>query len=135
MNQGHGLRPYAVVFGPDANCTLSTCDLAYSVYKYRPSLAANAAFIGLYSAALALHAFLGWRWRSWRFATCIIAGCLLEVIGYAGRIMLHGNPFSFEGFMIQIIFVTVAPVFYTASIYVTLAEMYAFLNSSGGRFY
>lgn len=32
----------------------------------------------------------------------MILGCLSEVIGYAGRIMLYNNPFSFVGFMIQI---------------------------------
>lgn len=29
-------------------------------------------------------------------------GCISEIIGYIGRIMLYNNPWSFIGFMIQI---------------------------------
>lgn len=111
-----------VIFGPNANCTLEICDLDWSVYKYRPSLAANSFFIAAFLLAMAVHIYLGWRWRSWWFAAFMIAGCLSEVIGYAGRLVLYENPFSFPGFMIQIIFVTSGPVYYTASIYITICK-------------
>lgn len=52
----------------------------------------------------------------------MIAGCLSAIAGYAGRIMLYENPFSFAGFMIQVVFITGAPVYYTASIYITLSK-------------
>ncbi|KAM0345936.1 hypothetical protein ACHAPU_005989 [Fusarium lateritium] len=54
-----------IVFGPDANCTLELCPVEWSVYKYRPSLAANITFIVLYAIAMITHIFLGIRWRQW----------------------------------------------------------------------
>lgn len=32
----------------------------------------------------------------------MILGCLHEVIGYVGRIVMWNNPWSFAGFIIQI---------------------------------
>lgn len=96
------LPPDMVVFGPDGNCTLDLCPLEYSVYRYRPSLAANIVFIALYSLAAALHVFLGVRWRQFAFMAFMIAGCAVEVVGYVGRVVMHGNPFDFGGFMTQI---------------------------------
>ncbi|CAI4218339.1 unnamed protein product [Parascedosporium putredinis] len=106
----------------DANCTLDLCPIEYSVYRYRPSLAANIAFAAIYAIALAIHAYLGFRWRQVWFASCMVIGCLVEIIGYVGRILMHGNPFMFAGFMTQIVFITSGPIFYTAAIYITLSK-------------
>jgi hypothetical protein len=93
---------HLVYFGPNANCTLELCDVGHSVYRYRPSLAANAAFIALFSVAMAVHIVLGLRWKTWWFLSGMILGCLSEIIGYAGRVMMWYNPFKFAAFMIQI---------------------------------
>lgn len=111
-----------IVFGPDANCTLDLCPIEWSVYQYRPSLASSIAFIVLYALALLLHVYLGVRWRTWGYMVFMIHGCVFALIGYGGRIILYQNPFAFAGFMLQIVFITTAPVFYTAAIYITLAK-------------
>lgn len=97
-----GLPPYVIVFGPDGNCTLALCPVEYSVYGYRPSLAANVVFLVLYVISGGIHLYLGIRWKKWGFMTCMLLGALNAVIGYAGRIMLWYNPFVFVGFMMQI---------------------------------
>ncbi|KAF5014007.1 hypothetical protein FDECE_37 [Fusarium decemcellulare] len=117
-----GLPDGLVVFGPDANCTLDLCPIEWSVYQYRPSLPANIIFIILYAIAMGVHIFLGIRWKSWFYMIFMILGCFFEIIGYIGRLLLYNNPFSFPGFMIQIVFITSGPVFYTAAIYVTLSK-------------
>lgn len=91
-----------VGFGPNANCTLEVCSIEHSVYRYRPSLAANVVFIALFAIAMAIQIVLGMRWKTWWFMWCIITGCVAEIIGYAGRVMLYYNPFKFSAFMIQI---------------------------------
>ncbi|KEY73777.1 hypothetical protein S7711_03085 [Stachybotrys chartarum IBT 7711] len=111
-----------IVFGPDANCTLDLCPIEWSVYQYRPSLASSITFIVLYALALLLHVYLGVRWRTWGYMVFMIHGCVFALIGYGGRIILYQNPFAFAGFMLQIVFITTAPVFYTAAIYITLAK-------------
>ncbi|KAF7561159.1 hypothetical protein G7046_g2969 [Stylonectria norvegica] len=125
---------YIQVFGPDANCTLALCPLEWSVYKYRPSLPTNIVFLLLYAVAMAVHVYLGVRWRTWWFMTFMILGCLVEMIGYVGRIIMYNNPFSFPGFMIQIVFVTSGPVFYTASIYITLSKTIEYFAPEISRF-
>jgi hypothetical protein len=96
------LPPGVIVFGADENCTLDTCPVTWSIYGYQPSRAANLTFLILYIVAGILHGYLGIRWRSWGFMTGMLLGCLCEIIGYAGRLMLWKNPFSYPGFMIQI---------------------------------
>ncbi|KAK2595294.1 Envelope glycoprotein [Conoideocrella luteorostrata] len=123
-----------ISFGPNANCTLSTCPLEMSVYKYRPSLPVNALFIALFALAAIIHVVLGIRWRSWGFMVFMIFGCLVEIVGYGARIVLYKNPFSFMGFLIQIIFITTGPVFYTAAIYVTLSKTIYHLAPKLSRF-
>lgn len=102
MSEGQGIPPYTVVFGPDGNCTLSICPVEYSIYGYRPSLAANSTFLALYVISGCIHLYLGLRWKTWFFMSCMLAGALNAILGYAGRIMMWYNPFSFNAFMIQI---------------------------------
>lgn len=117
-------RGMFVSFGPDSNCTLELCPVAWTVYEYRPSLPANIIFAVLYAIALGGHVYLGVRWRSWSFMTFMIIGCLVNIIGYIARCMLWANPWSFIGFLIQMTFITTAPVFYSAAIYITLSRAF-----------
>ena len=111
-----------VSFGPHANCTFALCAVEDSVYGYRPSLGANLAFMILFSVAMVAHTIVGTRWRTWWFLGCMVLGCSSEIVGYAGRVMLFYNPWTFVGFMIQIVCLATAPVYFTAAIYVTLAK-------------
>ncbi|OAA61684.1 rta1 domain protein [Niveomyces insectorum RCEF 264] len=125
-----------ITYGPDVNCTLALCPVEASILGYQPSLGASGAFIGLFAVALVLHLLEGLRWRAslTGFAIPMVLGCLDEIIGYVGRIIMHGNPFSFSGFLMQIICITTAPVFFCAAIYVTLARTILFLDRSLARF-
>ncbi|KAF7549425.1 hypothetical protein G7Z17_g6390 [Cylindrodendrum hubeiense] len=121
-------------FGSDSPCDLDTCPIEWSIYTYRPSLAANVALAALFGALGLVHLFLGIRWKSWGFMGGMLAGCISEVVGYIGRVLLYNNPFSFNAFMIQIVCLTIAPVFYTASIYVTLSKTINFFSPELSRF-
>ncbi|KAG8525562.1 uncharacterized protein KY384_009206 [Bacidia gigantensis] len=127
--------PYSyVAYGPDANCTLEICPIILSVYQYQPSIAAQAVFIALFGISALIHLYQGIRWRTWTFMGCVVTGCICELIGYPGRITLHDDPFSFNGFLIQIICITFAPVFMTAAIYFTLAKIVNYLGPQYARF-
>lgn len=78
-----------------AACTLKTCPINQSYYAYRPSLSTNAAFLALFSFSLScflLQAALSRRFIG--FTIAIVSGCILEVLGYIGRIMSWYNPFN-----------------------------------------
>ncbi|VUC26720.1 unnamed protein product [Clonostachys rosea] len=105
----------------------------FGLYKYRPSLVANALFIALYGVVLLLHIYLGIRWRIWGFMTFVIIGCIWSMVGYGGRVMLWINPWSFTGFLTQMICITGCPVFFTAAIYVTLSRAIRFFSPEMSR--
>ncbi|KAI6087173.1 RTA1-domain-containing protein [Hypoxylon rubiginosum] len=122
-----------IPFGPKATCTLELCPIEWSVLEYRPSLGGNIAFICVFAGLLFTHTFIGARWKSWWFMSCMGVGCVTEILGYGGRVMLFYNPFSFAGFMMQIICIGTAPVFYSAAIYVTMAKIVENLDPSLSR--
>jgi len=126
--------PGVTVFGPDATCNLHNCPVEWSLYSYRPSLAANITFAALFGVVGLVHLYLGFRWKSWGFTVGMLLGCVTEIIGYVGRMLMWNNPFSFNGFMVQIVCLTIAPVFYTASIYVTLSKAILFFAPDLSRF-
>ncbi|KAF2468674.1 RTA1-domain-containing protein [Lindgomyces ingoldianus] len=125
---------YLIFFGPNANCTFDICTASESVYGYRPSLAANITFIVLFSVANLIHVVQGFRWTTWRFTWLMILGCAHEITGYIARIKLYYNPWAFVPFLIQIITITQAPVFYCAAIYITLGRCIAHFGSGLARF-
>lgn len=122
-----------VAFGPNSNCTLDVCDISFTVYKYRPSLPANAILIALFGLAMILHIAQGIRWRTWVFLVAMVWGCISEMLGYGGRIMLWNNPFSFTGFMTQIVCITLGPAFFSAAIYLTLSKIVVYLGVQYSR--
>ncbi|TPX07427.1 uncharacterized protein E0L32_002103 [Thyridium curvatum] len=122
-----------VVFGSDQNCTLATCPVEWSILRAQPSIAANAVFIAAFGSSLLIHVVQGVWTKTWGFLAAMAAGSILEIVGYGGRIMLHDNPFSFDGFMMQVICITIAPVFYCAAIYVIFAQIINHLDASLSR--
>ncbi|KAJ0416693.1 RTA1 like protein-domain-containing protein [Aspergillus carlsbadensis] len=123
-----------VTFGPNANCTLELCSIHQSVYGYRPSLPANIAFIALFNVAMVIHIYLGIRWKAWWYMWCMVLGCTHETAGYIGRVLMYRDPWSFAAFIVQIICITQAPVFFCAAIYVTLSQTINNLSPTLARF-
>ena len=89
--------------GSDAsNCTISVCPVELSVYGYRPSLPFSSVLIALYSLCMVVQIVLGWRYKAWGFMAAMFFGCLDEILGYGGRIMMYQNPWGQTGFIMQI---------------------------------
>ena len=63
----------------------------------------------------------------------MILGCVTEVLGYTGRIISWNNPFSLNGFLIQICCLTLAPAFFTAAIYFCLADIVQHVSVEASR--
>ena len=78
-----------------AHCTLKTCPIQLSYYNYLPSLAANGTLLALFSFSLCCFIFqVGLSRRFIGFTIAMVSGCILEVLGYVGRIMSWYNPFD-----------------------------------------
>jgi hypothetical protein len=127
------------------SCSLETCSIEWSVFQYQPNLAANSLFIAIFGVSMLVHLYQGYRWKQWMFASLVALGCACEMIGYGGRLIMHDDPWSFNGFMLQIsetlplldfvcvtwgaaadmrieltVCITFAPVYMSAAIYITL---------------
>jgi hypothetical protein len=81
------------------NCTVGTCPLSCAQVEYLPTLAGNVVYAAAFGLLLIVQLGLGIKYKTWGFTVGIICGLLLEVVGYAGRIMLHDNPFNFNNFI------------------------------------
>jgi hypothetical protein len=81
------------------DCTVGTCPLSCAQVEYLPTLAGNAVYAAAFGLLLIVQLGLGIKYKTWGFTVGMICGLLLEVVGYAGRIMLHDNPFNFNNFI------------------------------------
>ncbi|KAH8890295.1 parasitic phase-specific protein PSP-1 [Thozetella sp. PMI_491] len=123
-----------IAFGSKANCTLDLCPVEASILTYQPSIAQNVAIIALFFVSMLIHIGQGIRWRSWDFMSMVCIGVIDEIIGYGGRLLYNKNPFSFNAFLIQIVCITTAPVFFCSAIYVLLSRTITHLDRSVSRF-
>ncbi|KAI9710810.1 MAG: hypothetical protein M1812_007358 [Candelaria pacifica] len=53
----------------------------------------------------------------------LTCGCLIEAVGYIGRVIMHHNPYSDLGFKMQICCLIMGPAFLAAGIYLTLKHV------------
>lgn len=119
--------------GPGSNCTVEACPIELSVYGYRPTLPGSAAVIALYGICALIQIVVGIRYRTWGFMVAMVLGCIGEIIGYAGRIMLYQEPWGQSGFIIQICLITMSPVFFAAAIYVMIYKIINYISPSHSR--
>ncbi|EXJ66469.1 uncharacterized protein A1O5_10621 [Cladophialophora psammophila CBS 110553] len=120
--------------GNDANCTVSVCPIEMSVYGYRPALSASGTLIALYGLCIVAQLVLGFRYKTWGFMSLMLLGCVDEIIGYVGRILYWQNPWAQAGFIMQIVLITIGPVFFAAAIYVLLAQIVKYISLQSSRF-
>lgn len=73
------------------------CPVSKSFYGYSPSLGPDIALLVLFSMALVGHGVQGWYYRAWGTLTAMLWGCICEVLGYIGRLMMHPNAFNLNG--------------------------------------
>jgi hypothetical protein len=88
----------SLIANPDS-CTLQTCPLSMAHFTYLPSLPGNALYAALFGLCLIVQIFLCVRYRIWGFLGGMFGGLVLEIVGYAARIMMHSNPFTKSNFL------------------------------------
>lgn len=110
------------------------CDSVSSFYQYRLDLAPNAAFLAIFSASLA--GFVA-TWAATRrgtaFGVSLVLGLVCEILGYVGRIMSWRNPWSENGFLIQICCLTIGPAFMAAGVYLCLRRIVSAFGPENSR--
>jgi hypothetical protein len=92
---------------------------------YIPTLAGNAIYLSIFVLALLAQLLLGIRYRTLGFMSAMLGGCLLEIVGYTGRLLLIHNIFEQNNFIIYLIGVTLGPAFFSAALYLSLSRITA----------
>lgn len=115
-------------------CTLALCDLTLAHLDYLPSLAGNVLFAVLFGLTFIAQILLGLRYRTWGYTIAASLGTLTEIIGYAGRVLMHENPFHDSNFLLYIVTLTIAPAFMTAAIYLCLSRIVVVYGEEHSRF-
>ncbi|WWD16082.1 hypothetical protein CI109_100507 [Kwoniella shandongensis] len=91
------------------------------IYGYIPSLALG--LVGIITFILVACAHTFWLVRKKRtrtFHILILIGALMEIGGYGARLASHKRPFVVGSFIGQYFLIVVAPVLFTAAIYLSL---------------
>lgn len=115
-------------------CTPAICRYDRSYYLYRIDLAPNVLFLVVF--LLSLVGFLGVYIKTRRALSFTLAMCLglaCEVLGYAGRIMCWKNQWGEDGFLMQIICLTIGPAFLAAGIYFCLQRIVCIFGPENSR--
>jgi hypothetical protein len=94
-------------------------------FDYIPSLGGNAIFAAIFGVLIIGQLYFGVRHKIWGYMCAMILGLVLEVIGYAGRVMLNSSPFSNNDFLIYLITLTIAPALLSASVCFPTPSLYS----------
>jgi tellurite resistance protein TehA-like permease len=89
------------------------CLKEYGQLHYIPSIGGNAFFLAFFIIAIITQ------------MSALLGGCLLEVVGYVGRIMLWDDIFNNNSFIIYLVGLTIGPAFFSAAIYLSLSRILA----------
>ncbi len=83
----------------DLGCTLDTCPISDATVDYDPTLVGNALYLALFGLIIVVQFLQMLRWKTWSYSLCMMSGCVLEVVGYVGRVQMHFNPFAPNPFL------------------------------------
>lgn len=110
-----------------------SCPVSATTYGYTPELAPNALLLAIFAIVTCSSLVIGILTKTWTYAFALAAGSLLETVGYAGRLIMHKNPWDQQGFRMQITCLILGPSFIAASIYVTLKHLVIYCGAEHSR--
>lgn len=108
-----------------SNCTRVTpdCPVSATVYGDYFTFGACLFFIIAFSLLFFAQLGLGFRSRTWAFTFYLALGTIFEVIGYIGRLIMFSNPYQEIAFILQILFLILAPTLVAAAISLTFKHI------------
>ncbi|GJN76004.1 hypothetical protein PLIIFM63780_002268 [Purpureocillium lilacinum] len=99
------------------------------VLPFTPVYAPNAFFLSIFTILLVVQLILTYFfWRSYGYAIGMLGGLLLELLGYAAKLMLSQDRKNKNGYIMYIIGLTLGPTFLSASLYLGLKTLQQHYN-------
>ncbi|KAK7755500.1 hypothetical protein SLS62_002432 [Diatrype stigma] len=106
--------------GPMCTEVSPACPVEATTYGYYPVFWANVALCAAFGLLGVLQLLLGALTRVRAYSAVLACGCLLECVGYVGRLLMRRNPWDPAGIKMQIVCLIIAPSFTAAGVYLTL---------------
>ncbi|KAL9073144.1 MAG: hypothetical protein Q9157_004857 [Trypethelium eluteriae] len=94
----------------------------YYLWQYIPSIPAAILFSILFGIITVLHLWRMFRSRTW-YCIAFATGGIFEFIGYVGRIFAHDRTGAIMPYVIQSVFILLAPALFAASMYMVLGRI------------
>ncbi|KAK6334783.1 hypothetical protein TWF718_010229 [Orbilia javanica] len=94
----------------------------YYLWKYLPNVGAAVVFCLLFLATTGIQCWQIWKTKKTRFCIPFAIGGFCQFVGYAARASAYNKTDRLMPFCIQNTFILIAPVFYAASVYMTLGR-------------
>ncbi|KAJ5651413.1 uncharacterized protein N7484_005136 [Penicillium longicatenatum] len=94
----------------------------YYLWHYVPSIAAAVIFVILFFVVTVFHFWKLFKSKA-RFTLPFAIGGLFEIIGFSARIAAHNHTGALIPYVIQSIFVLLAPILFAAAVYMVLARI------------
>ncbi|KAM0552428.1 hypothetical protein ACHAPJ_007989 [Fusarium lateritium] len=113
----------------------ASCPVEDTLYGYAPNLGGNAVYAFIFGICTLIQLYYVFRfWRLWKgFSILVLVGSLIECCGYAGRILLHKNPWDSAATSIQFLLLMVGPSFLAAALYMTLRTLVQYFGPEYSR--
>lgn len=110
--------------GTSANdCTSATCPVEEGFLSTPPSMEGAVFMLAAFSALIPINLWIGARCKTSTYSLCLVAGLLLEVLGYVGMLLLRSDLASKTSFVLLLLGTTTGPTFITAAIYTILPHI------------
>lgn len=104
-----------------------------TTYGYAPNLAANTLYLVIFGICACAQMALGAKFGAKTYTALATIGCIGEALGYAGRIIMHSNPWNSSGFILQILLLILSPSFLAAALYLNLKRVILYLGPEYSR--
>ncbi|KAJ4422941.1 hypothetical protein N0V82_002468 [Gnomoniopsis sp. IMI 355080] len=117
----------------DCKSVTPECPVEATTLGYYPNRPLNIVIAVLFGVAGVIALSLGIRKKSWSYMSFLVAGCVLELAGYIGRVQMSYNPWNSGAFQLQICAIILAPTIICISLYLTLKQITGVINPELSR--
>lgn len=122
-----------IIMSGRGNCTEVTaeCPVSATIYGYEPNLPIDTTLCVAFAilTILQLRSVCFFRIRTWPYMISLFIGCVMEIVGYIGGLIMHNSPWSTVGTSLQLICLIVAPSFTAAAISVIFKHIIVYCGA------
>lgn len=112
-------------------CT--TCPFPEGFLPYSPSTAGNAFLLAAFAALVPASLFLGYRHPALGFTLNFVTALCLEVLGFAGRLLLHGDGESKTFFTLYLLGSVLGTTAFASAVFAVLPHVLGVYSANSRR--